>query len=360
MSRSGYIRTVLSKGIPLLGVFPAVSPREVIRAAGMHPVEIWDPPRLVDLSARHVPAFTCSIASTALSFIYSEPAELCTGFLFPHTCDSLQNVSSIVSDFVKNDQSCLHFYNPKHSDQKIARKFYQAQLEKLGDRLSAITGADWRQELPTVIAREFAVEKLMLELLDFRAQGRIKSSNVEFFEILRCIEYMTLSDYSALLEEFIEKRKSDAPSEGLGILLSGVLPAPEGLPALLDRLGLSVVADDLLGVSRRIGPQSIDSNIPPLEYLSRKYFNLPPCPTRGGALTGRISHILKTIDHTGADGVVFVEMQMCEPEQFDLPLIEEALKLKDIPSLRIEVGLNSKLSGQHVTRIEAFKELVSG
>lgn len=344
----------------MLGVFPATSPREIIRSAGMHPVEIWDPHLNNKTSSEHVQPFTCSIAETAVSFMKSDLVESCTGFLFPHTCDSLQNISSIISDFINNNSHVIHIYNPKHSDQEFARDYYGIQLEKLGDKLTSITKIDWRRRLPLVLEKEATVENLVIELLDYRSRRLLQASNVELFEVLRCIEYMSAADYSVLLENFINKRKCRKPIDSVGILLSGIMPVPAGLLAFLDKLGVSVVADDLMGVSRRIAAQPIEPAESPLEYLSRKYFNLPPCPTRGASIQGRISHVFQKIKCSNADGVMYLSMPMCEPELFDLPLIEENLKQNNLPCIKMEAGLDTKLSGQLITRIEAFVELLSG
>ena len=81
-------------------------------------------------------------------------------------------------------------------------------------------------------------------------------------------------------------------------------------------------------------------------------------PTRGSPIQARIQHLLRLVRDRGAKGVVFYDVKFCEPEQFDVPLLREALKEKGVPSIALEVDLSAQLPGQTVTRLEAFVEML--
>jgi benzoyl-CoA reductase/2-hydroxyglutaryl-CoA dehydratase subunit BcrC/BadD/HgdB len=65
------------------------------------------------------------------------------------------------------------------------------------------------------------------------------------------------------------------------------------------------------------------------------------------------------VDRAGARGVILHMMKFCEPELFDVPAIRAALSARGIPMLYLDSELEREISGQTVTRIEAFVEMLS-
>ena len=53
-------------------------------------------------------------------------------------------------------------------------------------------------------------------------------------------------------------------------------------------------------------------------------------------------------------------MKFCEPELFDVPAIRDTFARVGLPTLYLETELETALSGQTVTRLEAFVEMLSG
>ena len=77
------------------------------------------------------------------------------------------------------------------------------------------------------------------------------------------------------------------------------------------------------------------------------------------ALLGNAARLLGQVEESGARGVVFYEVKFCEPELFDLPMLRAGLSDAGIRSLVIEIDLNEGLSGQALTRLEAFLETIA-
>ena len=100
ISRTAYLREKKEKGGKrLFGVFPALYPRELLWAMDILPVEIWDPPLEINLADGHLQTHVCAIARLGLELILQGKCDDLDGFLFPHTCDSLQNLSSPSASF---------------------------------------------------------------------------------------------------------------------------------------------------------------------------------------------------------------------------------------------------------------------
>jgi len=62
---------------------------------------------------------------------------------------------------------------------------------------------------------------------------------------------------------------------------------------------------------------------------------------------------------SGAAGLVLHLPKFCEPEAFDVPAILRRFGEMDAPILLLETELETALSAQAATRLEAFVELVA-
>ena len=84
----------------------------------------------------------------------------------------------------------------------------------------------------------------------------------------------------------------------------------------------------------------------------------PPCPTRATDPDVRLRHLEALLDRSGARGVLVHVVKFCEPELFDVPAIRRTCAARGVPLLYLEGELEASLSGQVVTRLEAFVEMV--
>jgi benzoyl-CoA reductase/2-hydroxyglutaryl-CoA dehydratase subunit BcrC/BadD/HgdB len=356
-SRKEYLRHQKHiHGRRLFGLFPAYFPREILWAMNGLPVEIWDPPLKVSHANTHLQPYICPVAKRGLELILQGQADEVEGFLFPHTCDSIQNLASIIRDYLGPDKPCYFFYNPKAPYRDSSHHYYVEELKGLVSRLEKQLGPLDLSELNRRTEQGERVGAVLRELYDVRARSELDVSNVEFYRVIRLGEYLHPDDFLPRLETFL-KESQGRVSEGVGVVLSGVLPDPPEILSLLDNLGVRVVEDDLLNCGRRLiitGNEGED----PFEVLARRYFALPPCSTRASPLTERVDHLLKKMERTGARGAIFNMIKFCEPEFFDLPPLIGALKSKGCATLVVESELTPGLSAQLTTRVEAFVEMM--
>jgi benzoyl-CoA reductase/2-hydroxyglutaryl-CoA dehydratase subunit BcrC/BadD/HgdB len=72
-----------------------------------------------------------------------------------------------------------------------------------------------------------------------------------------------------------------------------------------------------------------------------------------------VKHLAGLLDRSGSRGVILHVIKFCEPELFDVPLLKRAFAARGVPLLYLEGELEGELSGQTVTRIEAFVEMLA-
>jgi len=343
-------------GRHIFGVFPAQYPRELLWTMNILPVEIWDPPLDLSYASAHLQSYICSIVRLGLEFIVKGKGDILDGFLFPHTCDSIQNLSSIVNNYLKPGKPCYFFYHPKWPYRESSHRFYIEQLRDLAAQLGDQFGALDYSRFKRYVEKGEKVTSVMRDLYSLRASGGLSASNGEFYRTIRQAEFLHPDDLIPLLEKFLEGSQGTPRSE-TSVILSGVLPNPSEILALLDELKIRVGDDDLLACGRRylVPPNQTQD---PFESLAERYFYMPPCTTRNSPIKERLEHLINKVEGSNAQGVIFWIVKFCEPELFDMPHLIEGLKKKGLPTLVIDVEPNQELTGQLTTRIEAFGEMI--
>jgi len=357
-SRKEYIREQKEKhGRRIFGVFPAQYPKEIFWAMNALPVESWDPPLEVSQANAHLQPYICSVVRFGLELILQGHCDGMDGFLFPHTCDSIQNLASIVNDYLGLKKPCYFFYHPKAPYRPSSRDYYLKEVKDLASALEKQLGPLNLDELNRRVRQSREMSVLIKEVYDLRAKGELQSSNEEFYRVLRQNEFLHPDDFSPLLSEFAGMSRGE-PRKGPVVIMSGVLPSPPGILSLLDELGVGVGDDDLLNCGRRLLAIPSPSE-DPFEALADGYFAMPPCTTKNSPVEERLEYLFRKVERSGAKGVIFYTVKFCEPELFDIPQLVERLKSKGVATLVMDMELNQGVSGQMRTRVEAFVEMIS-
>jgi benzoyl-CoA reductase/2-hydroxyglutaryl-CoA dehydratase subunit BcrC/BadD/HgdB len=279
------------------------------------------------------------------------------GFLFPHTCDSIQNLASIVNDYLDFKKPCYLFYHPKAPYRPSSRTYYLGELKRFASELEKQLGPLNLDELKRRVRQSREMAAVIQKLYNLRAQGRLQSSNEEFYRVLRQGEFLHPHDFLPLLSEFAEASRGET-GKGPVVVVTGVLPSPPEILSLLDEMGVRIGDDDLLNCGRRLvaAPGSSED---PFEALAEGYFAMPACSTRNSPVEQRLKHLVEKVDRSKARGVLFYAVKFCEPELFDIPQLVEGLKHKGVATLVMDTILNQGVSGQMRTRVEAFVEMIS-
>ncbi len=357
-NRKEYLLSQKNKGKAVFGVFPAQYPKELLWALDIVPAEIWDPPLQISGANAHLQSYICSIVRLGMELVIQGKCDFVDGFLFPHTCDSIQNMASVINDYMGPGTPCYFFYHPKAPYSPAALKYYLAQLKELAASLQDHGHPLDKSRLRQAIGLSNTVCQLLNALYTKRSHGALQCSNREFFDVIRLGEYLLPEDHIPLLQDFIRENAAPEAMSRSSVILSGVIANPLALLDKLDELHIMIANDDLINASRRLLGPPMDSSADPFEAIAQKYFNMPPCSTRGSNISDRARHIVNMVEKSGAKGVIFNIVKFCEPELFDVPNLQSVLKEKGIPSLVLDTEVNQGLSGQMLTRIEAFVEML--
>jgi benzoyl-CoA reductase/2-hydroxyglutaryl-CoA dehydratase subunit BcrC/BadD/HgdB len=358
MKRSQYIREQQQAGRKVLAVLPIHYPKEILTAMNVLAVEVWGPPgppRGAD--AGRVQAYVCAVVRNALAFLAAGGAEAVDGVLFPHTCDSLQGLATVAPDLGGCDKPVLRFIHAHGDDRASARRFVRAELQGLISRLQELTGKSFDpQALRAAIALHGRIDGLRARLMAERV--RLPMSDRQLFTLLRRGEYLWPEAHLQELLEAAATIRHEKVQTGAPVMVTGIVPEPMSIFDALAEAGAWVAADDYAATGRRINrhrPQTVDD---PVAALVASYFQAPLCSTLQANQQARIDYLEDLFDAAGAAGVIIHTVKFCEPELFDVPVIQARFAARNVPMLYIESELEAELSGQTLTRIEAFVEML--
>ena len=209
------------------------------------------------------------------------------------------------------------------------------------------------RDLSICIDREEQADQILLKL---HQQNRyLPLTNSEIYQMIRSREYLPAEEFIRISEEVLPSA-GDTQRPGIPILLEGIVPEPSDIFETLTEFGTAVVGDDLASCRRRTYPAS--SQPDPFDRMAARILNAPPDPTRGSSIQERVDFLTGLASQTGARGIVFYIVKFCEPELFDIPILRNELRVAGLPSILIEVDLNTRLSQQIRTRLGAFVEMI--
>ncbi len=342
----------------IVGVLPISFPKELLTALGLYCVEIWGPPGPPkSVEAGRIQTYVCPIVRNAMGFLADKGGEMLDALLFPHTCDSIQGLATLLPDLAGYDKPVFHFIHPKGDERASSRKYVKLELQALASKLEAFAGESLNPEkLAEAIRLHRKIDAKLLNLLDKRPN--ISLDDREFYSLLRQGEYTWPEEFLGILETLEEKIEDEPVQKGVPLMLTGIVPEPMSIFDNLAEAGAFVVADDYTVLRRRIArlqPEDVADD--PFDTLVDLYFSLPPCSTRAGLVDHRRNYLTHLYRKSGAKGVVFHNVKFCEPEMFDLPHLKKRFAAENIPVLYMESELEAELSGQTVTRLEAFVEM---
>ncbi len=357
--RKAYIREQQACGRKAVAVLPVHYPKEILTAAGVLAVELWGPPGPPrHPSAGRLQAYVCAVGRNALAFLAGGHADIVDAVLFPHTCDTIQGLATLLPDLGGWSKPVLRFQHPKGEDRDSARRFLRAELVRFAEEVGSLAGAPvTREALAQAVALHVEIDNLRSALLERRAL--LDLPDRALYDLLRRGEFLWPEDHLVELRAAAARLGPAPVQRGLPLLVTGYVPEPMALLDHLAEVGAFVAADDWAATGRRAAARPGPPPADPLDALVEKAFSGAPCTTRGASRTRRLAHLDALRRRSGALGVLAHIPKFCEPELFDLPALRRHLGERSVPMLVLETELEAELPAQARTRLEAFAEMVS-
>lgn len=360
MARRAYIEQQRREhGRKAVAVLPVHYPRALLTAMNVLAVELWGPPgEPRGPEAGRIQPYVCAVVRNALAFMAGGHADCVDAVLFPHTCDSIQGLATLAPDMGGWQRPALRFIHPKGDVGPAQRGLIRSELERLAEGLESLTGAALdANALTEAIELHDRIDAARRALLERRPY--LEMDDTALYRLLRRGEWLWPAEHLAELETALGQMREEPMQIVVPLMVTGYVPEPGGLLSALSEAGARIVADDYAAIGRRVPRVELIGGDDAMAALVERQVAVVPCPTRGGALGTRLDYLQALAEQSEAAGLLIHVVKFCEPELFDVPAIKQRFDALGIPVLVLETALEAELSGQAMTRLEAFVELVA-
>ena len=343
----------------VFGYFCTYFPEELLHAAGILPMRILGDKENVSLADSHVQAFICSLVRTSLDAALREKFNFLDGVVFPHSCDSIQNLADIWKQCFPKQFSDVVVL-PVWVDIQEAEDYLVGEIGRFKRKLEEHLG---EQISDAALSKSVEIyndnRAVLADLYSLRRDNPGVIGSQEVLDVVRASMSMLKEDHTELVRKLIDELKSAPASNGSGvrIVLYGNACDHPAIMHLFEELDAYVVDDDLCTGSRyflHIEPPKGD----PIRRIAHRYLRRVPCPSKHNTSFDRRDYLVDMVKQSEADGVVMLLLKFCDPHAFDYPDLAKRLSDSNIPHLLIETEMQPASIEQVRTRLQAFVEML--
>jgi benzoyl-CoA reductase/2-hydroxyglutaryl-CoA dehydratase subunit BcrC/BadD/HgdB len=351
-------RLVPSKKV--IGLTPVDIPEEVIYAAGLLPFWIMGTTAPIKRVTALIPDNACSFARSSLELVLEYQRDFFDGFVISQVDDTTQHMSDLWERRFR-DKFFHKFLVPRQLSRPSARFWFEKELHRLKRAIEGFTGEAIQEEKLWESIRLFNEDKRwLLKLYDIKRRSPDLVSNRTFFEAVKASLWMDKEEHLKVLKKAIDEltpSETNDQGEWIPVVLCGLFAEPFEILDLLDEYRLNVVGDNLIVGSRYLyGMCHEEGDV--FQALIDRHFSRPNLSPVHDDPFKILNDVTDLFYGSGAKGVIYLHIQYCESQEFDLPDLRRYLREKEIPFFIITTDFQTRHVGLLRTRIEAFRELL--
>ncbi len=351
------LKKYLAEGKKVVGCFPPYTPEELVDAAGMVPMGIWGSRVEPYLAKAYLPAFCCPIMQTGLEMGLNGTVEGLSAVLIPAICDALRCITQDWKAGVK-DIPMIPVSYPQNRG-KAAEEFLYSESHRVLNTLEAIAGHSVSEEdMAASVQKYNDHNQAMMEFT------RVANDHLDLITpavrhgVMKSAWFMDKAEHTTIVREITEelKKLEACVWTGKKVVLTGIIAEPVELLSMLEEYGVAVVGDDLAHESRQYRTM-IPVKSDALHNLSARWTDRT-CSMIHDTSKKRVYDLRNLAKAENAGGVIACMMKFCDPEEYDFPVIQQAMSEEGIPVLNLEVDMQAGSAEQLRTRIQTFAEMI--
>lgn len=352
---------LLASGRKVIGCFPYYAPEELIYGAGMVSFGIWGTRGTIQAAKEYFASFYCTIAQMGLELSLKGTLKDLSGVMIPSLCDTLRPLTQNFRA-ANPDMPFLFLAHPQNRRLECGVKYTMSEYRRLFAQLCGIAGKpETEEDLWDAIRlcnenrrqrREFVkLAGLHPEAVSAKARSAV----------LKSAWFMGKQEYNQLLSA-LNKDLASLPEtawDGTKVVVSGIINDNPGLLEIFDKNKIAVVADDVAHESRAIRVDVAGTGGDPIEAVAKQFSEQDFDPLLyDPELVKRPAYVVDLARQNGADGVIIIMMQFCDPEELEYPSLKKALDEAGFPSLVIGFDHQMVDFGQAETALQSFAEML--
>ena len=355
VSPKAQMERYLADGRKVVLCGPVYTPEEIIHSMGFVPMGAWGGDMALNRAKEYCPAFLCAIVQSMLELGINGAYDGASAIVIPSLCDTLKTVGEnwkyavpsipfIPMTYPQNRKPAYGVAYTKAGYERVIR-----DLEKLGGTFS--------EEKLLASIKVYNRHNAAMRKIDEVLAKHPEITAAQRSDIFKSAFFMTKEEHTELAEALIAQLAAAPAAEKLPIVISGILTDAPALNAIIDEMGLHIVADDVAAQSRQYrtdAPERADA----LNALAEKFAAMGNCSVLYDQDKNRVKWIVDTAKARNAKGVLVVLTKFCDPEEFDYVMIKKACEAADLPLTLVEVDRQMVHFEQVRTNLETFRDLL--
>jgi len=361
-------RELQAQGKKIIGYLCALTPVEMIAAAGFIPMRIKgnvnEPITKADTNFETI---ICPVVRSCYDLTMKDNYKYISGLVIPHACDSINRTYDIWKNTV--DLPYTHMINMPHGTDASSLSFYKEILQTFRASLGKFAGKEISDaDLNEAIKEYNDLRTKVHELYELRKSSPPLISGAEVTKVLVAAMSLPATEATSLIESIITevKQRPVTPGQHPRIMVVGAEIDDAALMDMVESSGANVVADDLCPGTREYWAK-VNVDLNPIDALANRYLNEVKCGrtyreqkgTYADHLQDRYQHISNFISDFKVDGVILFIYKYCDSFGFEVPAIKDYItQTTDKPVLYLEDEYSRVSVARLKTRIQAFLEIL--
>jgi benzoyl-CoA reductase/2-hydroxyglutaryl-CoA dehydratase subunit BcrC/BadD/HgdB len=347
-------------GKRVVGSTIADVPEEIIHAFGFLPVALIGTQKPLKKASAKLPDNACSLARSNLELVMSYEGDLFDGFVLPQVCDTTQHLSDIWRINFP-DKYVESFLAPRQADRPSARYWVKEEIERLVASLSNWTGKTIKdEELQESIKVHNENKALLKEIYEIKRKNPAVITNKEFFALIKLSMQVDKAEINKSLKKIKGGLDTSKTADGfLDVILVGITCDPPEIYELFDEIKVNVAGDTLVTGTRYLQGM-VPDNGGPMDALTARHF-------RRGFYSPIHDDVFKNFEEvkalykaTNAKAIIYVHIEFCESEEYDLPDLKKMIRKEGIPMHVVDTEYQTTSLSHVRTRLQAFFESLKG
>jgi len=350
-----------ASGRKVIGCFPYYVPEELVYGAGMVSFGIWGARGTIQAAKEYFASFYCTIAQMGLELSLKGALKGLSGVMMPSICDTLRPLTQNFR-VANPDMPFLFLAHPQNRRLECGVKYTMSEYKRLFNQLCEIAGKPGTEEdLWAAIRLCNENRRLRREFVRLAGLHPETVSAKARSAVLKSAWFMDKQEYNGLLSA-LNKDLASLPEKawsGTKVVVSGIINDNPKLLEIFDKNKIAIVADDVAHESRAVRVDVKETGGDPMEALAKQFSEQDCDPLLyDPELVKRPAYVVDLAKRNGADGVVIIMMQFCDPEELEYPSLKKALDEAGFPSLVIGFDHQMVDFGQAETALQSFAEML--
>lgn len=348
-----------------VGVLPMNFPVELVQAAGALPVIIPESEEPITDGRNLIYEYYCAYSKSITDQAAKQSLALLDGIFAVDHCVALLGALDAMR-FAMPERPVYLAQFPASMDEQASIDEVDKRMQELGAELEKLTdNAITPDAINEAIRLRNGSRQIVRRLFAQRRDGAINLSARLMQAIVQAGMVMDAAEYLEVMAE-LETALAEipqTPDRKVKLHLSGHFchaPRPE-LFDMIEQCGATVVDDDLYTGYRFVSTDVAETGDPMIalrDWYFQRNVNVP-CSTRAQKTVDWESYLLKSLEKSGAEGVIILMAKFCEPHMLYYPELRKAFRAQGIPYLLIETEHEGLALEMLRTRVESLVELIS-